>query len=148
MIIKILFRGQRGRLPGAPGHPNQCSGHLSQCFNPNPHSLLQPRLPTPAVSGAHVWAEWRHHPCLLEGPQHGDRKWGKGPKPPIPPSTPNICGPLLALWVHILVPSPPSHPFSPVQRPGVPWPTQPKALWEAGLFLRTAIFLFFVKDSP
>ena len=23
---------------------------------------------TPAVSGAHVWTEWLHHPCRLSGP--------------------------------------------------------------------------------
>ena len=44
---------------------------------PQTYSLLQPRLPNPAVSGAHVWAEWRHHPCLLEGPQHRDKTWGE-----------------------------------------------------------------------
>ena len=26
-------------------HPNECSGHLSQCFTPKHHSLLQPRNP-------------------------------------------------------------------------------------------------------
>ena len=52
--------------------------NVSQCFTPDHHSLLQPRLPlTPAVSGAPVWAEWLHHPCRLGGPQHGDKKWRK-----------------------------------------------------------------------
>ena len=37
-------------------HPNQCSGHLSQCFTPKHTSLLQPRLP---------------HPCGLGGPRVG-----------------------------------------------------------------------------
>ena len=46
-----------------------------------PHGFHRP-LPTVrascAVSGAHVRAAWLHHPCLLRGPQHGDKKWGKG----------------------------------------------------------------------
>ena len=28
---------------------------------------------TPAISGAHVWAEWLHHPCLLGGPYTGTK---------------------------------------------------------------------------
>ena len=32
-------------------HPNQCSGHLSQCFTPKHHSLLQPRLSDPCCLG-------------------------------------------------------------------------------------------------
>ena len=57
---KIL--GLEGTLARHARHPNQCSGHLSHCFTPKRHSLLQPGLP---------------HPGLFGGPQHGDKKWGK-----------------------------------------------------------------------
>ena len=45
---------------------------------PNITSSSNPGYLTPPVSGAHAWAEWLHHPCLLQGPQHGDKRWGKG----------------------------------------------------------------------
>ena len=28
---------------------------------------------TPAISGAHMWEEWLHHPCLLGGPHMGTK---------------------------------------------------------------------------
>ena len=57
-------------------HPNQGSGHPSQCLTPKHHSSAGSL--TAAVSGAHVWAEWLHYPCLLggsptRGPKNGER---------------------------------------------------------------------------
>ena len=61
--------------PARVRHPHQCPGRPSQRFTPKHHPLLQPRPPQrPAVSGAHVRAEWLRHPCLLRGPQHGDKR--------------------------------------------------------------------------
>ena len=75
----------RVRLPGAhlahAQHPNQCSGHPSQCFTPKHHSLLQPRRPDrcglrgPRVGGKAT------SPLPSRGPQHGVKKWGKGGPP-------------------------------------------------------------------
>ena len=54
--------------PGAPGiqingpaiDPNALPANISPSSSPGPL--------TPAVSEAHVLAEWLHHPCLLGGP--------------------------------------------------------------------------------
>ena len=63
--------GARGILINVPTiHPN--------ALPPNITPSASPGYLTPAVWGAHVWAEWLHHPCLLGGPQQGDKKWGKG----------------------------------------------------------------------
>ena len=68
------------RTPGAPGAPgiqiNVPAIHPN-ALPPNITPSSSPGYLTPAVSGAHVWAEWLHHPCLPGGPQHGDKKWGK-----------------------------------------------------------------------
>ena len=63
--------GARARRPNAcsPVHPN--------ALPPNITPSSSPGYLTPAVLGAHVWAQWLHHPCLLGGPQHGDKKGGK-----------------------------------------------------------------------
>ena len=65
------------RASGAPGiqirvpaiHPNALPPNITPSSNPG--------CLASAVSGAHVWAEWLRHACLLGGPQHGDKKWGK-----------------------------------------------------------------------
>ena len=56
---------------------HQFSCHLSQCFTPKHHSLLQSRLPNP---WAHMWAELLHHPCVLGFPTKGqNQKWLPNP---------------------------------------------------------------------
>ena len=69
------------RLLGAPGAPLiriNVSAIYPNALPPNITPSSSPGSLRPAVLGAHVWAEWPHHPCLLEGPQHGDKKWKRG----------------------------------------------------------------------
>ena len=61
----------------APGIQINVLAIYPNALPPNITPSSSPGYLTPAVSGAQVWAEWLHHPCLLGGPQHGDI-WGKG----------------------------------------------------------------------
>ena len=56
-----------------PGIQINVPAIYSNALPPNITRSSSPGYLTPAVSGAHVWAEWLHHPCLL-----GVKKWGKG----------------------------------------------------------------------
>ena len=61
-------------LPGAPGASSIQINVPAICPNALPPNITPSSTPgdlTPAVLGA----EWLHHPCLLGGPQHGDKKW-------------------------------------------------------------------------
>ena len=53
-------------------------GIYPHALPPNITPSSSPSYLALAVSGAHVWAEGLYHPCLLGGPQHGDKKRGKG----------------------------------------------------------------------
>ena len=64
-------------VSGDARHPNQCSAIHPNALPPHITPSSIPGYLTPAISGAHVWADWLHHPCLLGGPQQGDKKWGK-----------------------------------------------------------------------
>ena len=67
----------RVRLPGArpmcTQHPNQCSGHLSQCFTPKHQSLLQPKLPWGPTCGRNGYTT----PAIWGSRTRG-QKMGKG----------------------------------------------------------------------
>ena len=87
--LQLPFRVSGGLGPGRWNPFNACATvgicDLSCCPEPNavPPNITPSSSPgylTPAVSGAHVWAKCLHHPCLLRGPQHGDKKWEKGGK--------------------------------------------------------------------
>ena len=67
----------RARLPGAPDIQIHVPATHPNALPPDIAPSSSPGYPTPAVSGAHVGAEWLHPPCLLGGPQHGDKKLGK-----------------------------------------------------------------------
>ena len=54
---------RRGAGPG---------GGVMPCCGASARALRSGCL-TSAVSGTHAWAQWLHHPCLLGGPQHGDK---------------------------------------------------------------------------
>ena len=71
------YLNHRGRAPGAPGIQINVPAICHIVLPPNITPSSSPGYLTPAVSGAHMRAEWLHHPCLLGGPQHGDKKWGK-----------------------------------------------------------------------
>ena len=64
-------------LPGAPGIQIKFPAIYPNALPPNIPPSSSPEYLASAISGAHVWAEWPHHPCLLRGPQHGYQKWGK-----------------------------------------------------------------------
>ena len=63
---------------GAPGIQINVLAIHPNALPPNPTPSSSPGYVTPAVSGAHMWAEWLHHPCLLGGSPTRVRKWGKG----------------------------------------------------------------------
>ena len=65
------------RTRRAPGNQINVLAIYPNALPPNITPASSPGYLTAAVSGAHVWAEWLHHPCLLGGPQHGDNKWEK-----------------------------------------------------------------------
>ena len=81
-FLKVPSRDHRGYVCPACAwrarHPNQCSGHLSQCITPEHHSLLQPRLSNPCCLGGPRVGGMASSHCPLGGPQHGDKKWEKG----------------------------------------------------------------------
>ena len=62
-------------MPGAPSIQINVPAIYPNALPPNVTPSSSPGYPTPAVLGTHVWTEWLHHPCLLTGPQHRDKKW-------------------------------------------------------------------------
>ena len=63
-----------GRAPGAPGIQINGPAIYPNALPPNITPSSSPGYLTPAVSGAHVWAEWPCHPCLCGAPNTGDKK--------------------------------------------------------------------------
>ena len=51
VAIALVALAIGGTFAWRARHPNQCFSHLSQCFTPKHHSLLQPRLPYPCCLG-------------------------------------------------------------------------------------------------
>ena len=64
--------------PAGPARPASKSMSLPSIptLYPKHHPPSSPGYLTLAVLGAHVFAEWLHHHCLLGGPQQGGKKWG------------------------------------------------------------------------
>ena len=71
---ELCLRAVRVRVPGAPGIQTNVPAIYPNAFPPNIAPSSSPGYLPPAVSGARVRAEWVRHPCLLGGPQHGERK--------------------------------------------------------------------------
>ena len=72
-------------LPGA--HPARLASKsmfrpsIPILYPPNITPSSRPGYLTPAISGAHRWAEWLYHPCLLRGLNTGTKNGKRGGQP-------------------------------------------------------------------